>query len=79
VKALLLLVIRMYQATLSPDHSLLGKALFPHGYCMYRPSCSAYAAEAFERHGVFRGLRLSLGRLFRCSPGSPGGADPVPG
>jgi putative membrane protein insertion efficiency factor len=46
--------------------------------CKYHPSCSAYAREAVERHGVGRGLWLALKRLLRCRPFVRGGYDPVP-
>jgi uncharacterized protein len=47
--------------------------------CRFTPSCSAYAAEALERHGAVRGGLLALRRLVRCRPGGRRGADPVPG
>lgn len=50
--------------------------LFPRR-CKYYPTCSSYAAEAFKRKGFFMGLILSLWRLLRCNPFSPGGFDPV--
>ena len=65
VKAL----IRFYQDAISPQ---LGTA------CRYEPSCSHYAHEAIDRHGVLRGGWLALRRLGRCHPGRPGGYDPVP-
>jgi len=37
--------------------------------CRYFPSCSEYASEALEQHGLFRGSRLAVGRLCRCRPG----------
>lgn len=46
--------------------------------CRYFPTCSAYAAEAIERHGLLHGGRLALGRLARCRPGGPHGVDLVP-
>ena len=46
--------------------------------CRFTPTCSQYAVEAVQRHGVGRGLRLILGRLGRCRPGGPFGPDPVP-
>lgn len=65
---LLILCIRLYQAALSP---LMG------GCCRFSPSCSAYAREALERHGL-RGLGLAARRLLRCRPFGPSGWDPVP-
>jgi putative membrane protein insertion efficiency factor len=46
--------------------------------CRFVPTCSQYAVVAVERHGLRRGLRLTLGRLGRCRPGGPFGSDPVP-
>ena len=61
--------VRLYQATLSP---LLGPA------CRYAPSCSHYAVEAIERHGLGRGSWLAARRLLRCHPWGGSGWDPVP-
>ncbi len=60
---------RAYQLVLAP---LLG------GQCRFTPSCSAYAVEAFARHGAVRGTALAAGRILRCSPFCAGGHDPVP-
>jgi len=47
-------------------------------FCKFHPTCSIYAKEAVERHGVVRGLTLAARRLLRCRPFAPGGHDPVP-
>jgi hypothetical protein len=65
----IVLLIRGYQVTLGP--------LFA-GACRFEPSCSRYAVEAFERHGVVRGARLTAWRLSRCHPLGQAGFDPVP-
>lgn len=65
----LIFLIRGYQVVLSP--------LLPVS-CRYFPSCSAYAVQALERHGVARGLLLTIRRLARCHPFCAGGYDPVP-
>ncbi len=66
---LLVLLIRVYQKTLSP---LLGNV------CRFEPSCSRYAAACIESHGAARGSLLSLLRLCKCHPFHPGGFDPPP-
>ena len=62
-------LIRLYQYGISP---FLGRN------CRHYPSCSAYAVEALQRHGVLQGLWLAMRRVARCHPWHPGGFDPVP-
>ena len=69
IRALLILLLRIYQSILSP--------LLPAA-CRFEPTCSAYAVEAIQRHGAFKGVWLATKRLLRCRPGGGGGADPVP-
>ncbi len=63
-------MVRAYQVTLGAY--LLG------GSCRFSPSCSAYAIEALERHGLVRGSILAARRLARCHPFGGWGIDPVP-
>ena len=46
--------------------------------CRFTPTCSTYALEAIETHGVLRGLAFALRRLLRCHPWGAHGWDPVP-
>ena len=62
-------LIRGYQRLISPS---LGNV------CRYAPSCSHYAYEAIERHGLLRGSWLGFKRVLRCRPWGGSGYDPVP-
>jgi len=77
MKRLILAIIRLYQKTLSPDHGWFAYR-YPYGCCRYRPTCSDYAYQAVERHGIFRGSWLAIKRIVRCHPFARGGHDPVP-
>ncbi len=46
--------------------------------CRYHPTCSQYAVEAIEKHGIFKGSLLATWRILRCNPFSRGGIDNVP-
>lgn len=67
--AWLSVLIKGYRAAISPA---LGSN------CRFQPTCSAYALEALERHGLWRGSALSIRRIGRCHPLHEGGFDPVP-
>ncbi|HOR85371.1 MAG TPA: membrane protein insertion efficiency factor YidD [Bacillota bacterium] len=69
MKKYFIIMIKGYQMLISP---------LSRGKCRFIPTCSNYAIEAIERHGVIRGMFLSAGRILRCNPFSPGGYDPVP-
>ena len=63
-------LVRLYQITLSP---------FLGNQCRFTPTCSAYSHEALEKHGVLKGLALTILRLGRCHPwGGKNWTDPVP-
>jgi hypothetical protein len=65
----LVAVLRAYQRWISPG-------LPPR--CRFYPTCSVYAVEALQVHGVLWGGVLATWRLLRCAPWHPGGVDPVP-
>jgi len=62
-------MIRFYQYVISP---WLGPK------CRYTPTCSHYAIEAFQKHGVIMGFWLSVKRISSCHPWGGHGHDPVP-
>ncbi|WP_111660920.1 membrane protein insertion efficiency factor YidD [Olleya aquimaris] len=64
-----LLLIKVYQTLISP---------FTPATCRYQPTCSHYTKEALLKHGLLKGGRLSLKRIFSCHPWGGKGYDPVP-
>ena len=63
-------LVQTYQLLLSP---------FVGGACRFEPSCSTYAIQAIEQHGLISGGRLAVRRVMKCHPFGPHGLDPVPG
>jgi len=68
LQGIFLIGIRGYQRVISP--------LFPSS-CRFYPTCSEYAIQAIQTYGLCRGIILSLKRIGRCHPFSPGGFDPI--
>jgi len=68
VRRLATLPIRFYKRFISP---------FMPPACRFEPTCSVYAIEAIEVHGL-KGVWLAVKRLLKCHPFHPGGYDPVP-
>ena len=62
-------LVKLYQKFISP---LLGNN------CRFQPTCSFYAIEAINMHGVVKGCWLALKRILKCHPLNAGGEDPVP-
>ena len=69
IRRVMILLVRAWQ---------IGPSAVMAPTCRFAPSCSAYAIEALERHGAFRGGWLTLKRLLRCHPWGGSGYDPVP-
>ena len=70
MKTVLLWLIKLYRKGISP---------YTPASCRFTPTCSAYAYEAINKYGVFKGGWLAFKRLLRCNPfyrGNP--YDPVP-
>jgi len=83
MKTVVLRLLRFYKRWFSPA---LGSPASPllacwgglGPACRYLPTCSEYAREAVERHGLGRGSLLAVWRLLRCRPWGGSGYDPVP-
>lgn len=68
MKVLLIAIVKLYKYFISP--------ILP-GSCRFVPSCSEYSIEALKKYGALKGTCLSVRRVARCNPFSPGGFDPV--
>jgi len=68
MKKLALLAIKLYQKT----------RILRRSCCRFYPSCSSYAFEAIDRHGLINGFLLSAVRVSKCHPLHDGGVDEVP-
>jgi putative membrane protein insertion efficiency factor len=66
----LIQLVRLYRVAISP---WLG------ANCRFDPTCSSYAIEALQRHGILKGSWLAMRRIGRCHPWGGSGYDPVPG
>jgi len=69
VRYVFIFLLKIYKAVLSP---LVGKT------CIYTPTCSVYAMEAYREYGSVIGSWLTLKRLLKCGPWCKGRFDPVP-
>ena len=73
LKKIFVFVIILYQRLVSP--------YIPKS-CRFQPTCSEYAKEAIEKHGIIKGSTLTSKRLIKCHPikflGGSEGYDPVP-
>lgn len=73
-KNAILILIKIYQKTLSPDHGWF-KNLHPAGFCRYYPTCSEYGYQSIKKRGVIIGSLKAGWRVLRCNPWSKGGID----
>lgn len=64
-----ILLIRLYQIVISP---WIGPK------CRFNPTCSHYGIAALKKHGLFKGIWLTIKRISRCHPWGSSGYDPVP-
>lgn len=69
-----LILIKIYQKTLSFDHGWL-KIFKPYGACKFYPTCSAYTYLAVKKFGLAKGGLAGLKRLKKCHPWSNGGYE----
>lgn len=64
-----LLFIAIYKYAISP---------FTPAACRHYPTCSTYASEAIQKHGIHKGSAMAIKRIAKCHPWGTQGYDPVP-
>ena len=69
MQKLLIAIIKVYKVAISP---FIGR------HCRFQPTCSSYAIEAIDKHGLLRGGWLAVKQIGRCHPWNVGGYDPLP-
>ena len=69
IKKLLIKILKFYRKILSP---------IIKSNCIFTPTCSEYAIEAYKKHNIFYASVLIIWRLLRCNSLNKGGYDPVP-
>ena len=69
MKETIIKLIKIYKYLISP---------FIPMACRFAPTCSEYAVEAIQIHGIFKGSFLGIKRILRCNPWGGSGFDPVP-
>ena len=69
ITTLFIIVIKLYKWFISPILKT---------NCRYLPTCSDYALEALSKHGIIKGVYLTIKRIVHCHPFGGQGFDPVP-
>lgn len=76
-QAIMRLPARLAQSCISIYKAMISPLLGPR--CRFYPTCSCYAKESIQRHGLLKGLYLGTRRIMRCHPLTPPPwTDPVP-
>ena len=68
MKKFLIFLISFYQRRIS---------VFKRRSCVFYPTCSEYARQALEKHGLMKGTILAIRRILRCHPWTKNHIDPV--
>jgi putative membrane protein insertion efficiency factor len=69
IKTFFIFLLKLYRKFLSP---------ILKSNCIFTPTCSQYAIEAYQKHNIFKASLLIIWRLLRCNSLNKGGFDPVP-
>ena len=79
MKQVSIVLITCYQRLLSPDTGFFPRILGrQRPTCIYYPTCSEYAKQALAKYGFWKGWRLAITRIGRCTPFHEPRVDLVP-
>lgn len=70
MKYVLIFFIKIYQLLFSFDHGIPARLFPKYRICLFYPSCSEYSKQALHKHGIFKGVYLSIKRIVKCGPWS---------
>lgn len=73
----LIKTVKIYQKTISPDHSFLAKKLDKPPFCKFYPTCSDYMIKSIEKKWAIIGLLKGTWRICRCNPWSKWWLDDI--
>ena len=62
-------LIKFYKNNISPN---------TNPKCRFRPTCSQYGLECFQKFRFIKAFLLTFFRIIRCNPLFKGGYDPTP-
>lgn len=78
MRFLLVKIIDFYKKIISPFQKTLDYiGLLQGNSCVFYPTCSDYARQAFKKYGIFKGFFLSIWRILRCHPWQKNHIDPL--
>jgi putative membrane protein insertion efficiency factor len=73
---IVIILIRIYRATLSPSAGILRYfPFYPKNTCIFYPTCSEYGIAVFKKYPFFEAVRKTVYRVSRCHPGNDAQVD----
>jgi putative component of membrane protein insertase Oxa1/YidC/SpoIIIJ protein YidD len=73
--SIIVLLIKLYQTTLSPDKGIFSPVLKGR-ICSHEPHCSEYAIRTLRRYGFRKGIGKVTDRILHCKPSKEKMYDP---
>jgi len=71
-----ILLIKAYRIIMVPIISGMKNSGVPINGCIFTPTCSEFAIQAFRKYSFIVAFKRIINRIKRCKPGNLGGYDP---